>query len=463
MGKNKRKSGGKKDQQKTVAATTTTTTAYAELYAASYSDDEDDNESDIIDDPQIHSTSATDSYAGDSSENRPTEPAVAEARLLGFQRAPPKLPAVRVGAARLSEMMMYSRRGAKATNDPESNTATDHIRAADPKNDTTATTRGGGGGGEEADTKPDLKPSKSCRRPNTALDPYNLDTQDDANESLLHAASNEEITPHQSIMDIYPALPSTEIKGTDELNGLLAPGALGDEKQKAVADGHTIFHNIGQLFKRHGDKERAEIEAKIFKPVILPPMGKKSVRNNTEEFGFDDVIQEDNQEAASSPLAPARVTYDTDNSMFGIHMPMQVSYEIHSGNFYPLRINSIHVVGYDGVTGNRVVETTITGLPVRPLGMQFHRANAVLKYLTSDMSDPALVDLFGKCAPKAELQRKINLGNNSMQQQISSVVDSGGGRSGALTIRFQIKVDVSNLGWIKHPIVTLNQNVLCPE
>ncbi|KAJ1853058.1 hypothetical protein LPJ73_002715 [Coemansia sp. RSA 2703] len=138
-------------------------------------------------------------------------------------------------------------------------------------------------------------------------------------------------------------------------------------------------------------------------------------------------------------------------SLFGMHMPLQISYEIHSGNFYKLQISRIHVLGFDGVTGNKIIDTTVKNVPVKPLRLQFHRANTAVHYLTSDMADPALVDLFGKCAPRSALRQ-------------ARLIDSQtSGRPGALTIRFQIKVNVVNLGWITQPIVTLNQNVNCPE
>ncbi|KAJ2739632.1 hypothetical protein GGI20_006076 [Coemansia sp. BCRC 34301] len=126
---------------------------------------------------------------------------------------------------------------------------------------------------------------------------------------------------------------------------------------------------------------------------------------------------------------------------------MRITYEIHSGNFYPLTIARVHVLGFDGVTGNKIVDTTLTRIRVPPLRMLFHAEPAAVHYLTSDMTDPALTDLFGKCAPRSATN-------------VSNAIE---GRPGALTIRFQIRVDVSNLAWVKQPVVTLNQNVECPE
>ncbi|KAI7826244.1 hypothetical protein BX661DRAFT_171529 [Kickxella alabastrina] len=75
-------------------------------------------------------------------------------------------------------------------------------------------------------------------------------------------------------------------------------------------------------------------------------------------------------------------------------MPLEISYAIRSGNFYPLKISRVHVLGFDGVTGNKIIDTKLGELRVDPLRMQFHQGNATLHYLTSDMTDPALVDLF---------------------------------------------------------------------
>ncbi|KAJ2658787.1 hypothetical protein IWW48_003860 [Coemansia sp. RSA 1200] len=269
----------------------------------------------------------------------------------------------------------------------------------------------------------------------------------------------------------------------DEFNGLLAPGAFADEGQRAQADGGKLRRLINLL----AGGNRREREARLFKPTVFDPTRKQRAGG---ALGADEGEAIDGGDrngkwlccparfcvaftfvgilvgavvgffvwprvptlsvSSLTALQPARVIYDTKNNQFGLHMPMRITYEIHSGNFYPLRINSAHVLGFDGVTGNRIVDTKLSSLPAAPLKMQFYSQNAAVHYLTSDMADPALTDLFGKCAPRSSA--------------VTGDHNRPAGRPGALTIRFQIRVDVSNLGWVgKQPIVTLNQNVECPE
>ncbi|KAJ1666692.1 hypothetical protein EV178_002123 [Coemansia sp. RSA 1646] len=268
----------------------------------------------------------------------------------------------------------------------------------------------------------------------------------------------------------------------DEFNGLLAPGAFADEGQRAQADGGK-FRRLISLLAGGNRKER---EASLFKPVVFDPKRKRTADISGGGGDDGDAAPQEGEwvkwlccparfcvastfvgilvgavigffiwprvpslsVSSLTALQPARVIYDTERNQFGLHMPMRITYEIHSGNFYPLRINGAHVLGFDGVTGNRIVDTRLSNLRVAPLQMQFHSENATVHYMTSDMTDPALTDLFGKCAPQAS----------------AAFSTRPEGRPGALTIRFQIKVDVANLGWFgKQPIVTLNQNVECPE
>ncbi|KAJ2896124.1 hypothetical protein GGI21_005075 [Coemansia aciculifera] len=270
-----------------------------------------------------------------------------------------------------------------------------------------------------------------------------------------------------------------DIQEGEEFNGLLAPGAYADEKQRAKADGGKLQRLV--LALRGDHKER---EAKLFRPTVFDPAAGKPggeasayIEDNSAmatmskfpfcccaarycvAIGFVTVLVvailgffawprvPSISISSLSALAPATVTYDEANSLFGLNMPLRINYEIHSGNFYPLKINQVHVTGFDGVTGNKIIDTTLARIRVAPLRLQFYSESTTIHYLTSDMSDPALTDLFGKCAPRSA---------TSVSKDIE-------GRPGALTIRFQLKVNVSNLGWLKQPIVTLNQNVECPE
>ncbi|KAJ1801755.1 hypothetical protein LPJ59_000046 [Coemansia sp. RSA 2399] len=270
----------------------------------------------------------------------------------------------------------------------------------------------------------------------------------------------------------------------DEFNGLLAPGAFADEGQRAQADGGKLRRLLALL----AGGNRREREARMFKPTVFDPARKRTeALAEGDDDGTAGMAQEGDSRSkwfcccparfcvaftfagilvgavigffiwprvpslsvsSLTALEPAHVIYDTERNQYGLQMPMRITYEIHSGNFYPLWINGAHVLGFDGVTGNRIVDAKLSSLRVAPLQMQFHSANATVRYVTSDMTDPALTDLFGKCAPR----------------ESAAFSDRPAGRPGALTIRFQIKVDVANLGWIgKQPIVTLNQNVECPE
>ncbi|KAJ1729833.1 hypothetical protein LPJ72_004767 [Coemansia sp. Benny D160-2] len=271
----------------------------------------------------------------------------------------------------------------------------------------------------------------------------------------------------------------------DEFNGLLAPGAFADEGQRAQADGGRLRRLMNLL----AGGNRREREARLFKPTVFDPARKQRAGGAPGGDGGEAADGGEGDRSGKwlccparfcvaftfvgilagavvgffvwprvptlsvsslTALQPARVIYDTKNNQFGLHMPMRITYEVHSGNFYPLRINSAHVLGFDGVTGNRIVDTRLSSLPAPPLKMQFYSQNAAVHYLTSDMADPALTDLFGKCAPRSSA--------------VTGDHNRPAGRPGALTIRFQIRVDVSNLGWVgKQPIVTLNQNVECPE
>ncbi|KAJ2814821.1 hypothetical protein IWW50_007014, partial [Coemansia erecta] len=263
----------------------------------------------------------------------------------------------------------------------------------------------------------------------------------------------------------------------DSCNGLLAPGAFGDEKQRARADG-SLWQRALCLMRGN----RREREAKLFKPVVTHPGTRNQTADDQElwpdrdadrimskfpfcccaarycvAFTFVAIIVAaiigffawprvpTLSISSLTAQAPARITLDPRRSLYGLHMPLRITYEIHSGNFYPLQIRSARVRGFDGVTGNRIIDTKLHRIPVTPLRMQFHSADTAIDYLTSDSADPALTDLFGKCAPR------------------SARVAHPDGRPGALTIRFQITVEVGGLGWLKQPVVTLNQKVECPE
>lgn len=269
----------------------------------------------------------------------------------------------------------------------------------------------------------------------------------------------------------------SSLDADEQYNGLLAPGALADEKQQKRANGTWLQRVLHTLFKSTPSEQPDE--AKLFKPIVFDPS------HHTDHL-IDPVNRDPDTRyccciqikywvgiwfvlvlvgclvgffvwprvpslSVSSLVAlePAHVIYDTQNSSFGLQMPVQINYEIHSGNFYPLRITHVQVGGFDGVTGNKIIDTRLSSIPVAPLRLRFYSANTTLRYLTSDLTDPALTDLFGKCAPQ------------SSAQLLGLPMD--GGRQRSLTVRFQIKVDVGNLGWIKQPTVTLNQNLECPQ
>ncbi|KAJ2428361.1 hypothetical protein GGF41_001396 [Coemansia sp. RSA 2531] len=437
---------------------------YADLYADSYSDS-DISEDDV--DPG-HSP--------------------VEAVVMGFERGAAKLPAVRVGAARLGEMVYAHHRRAAAEREAMVPVDTGDVGEQDLNT---------------TDVPEQLQRGGTVRRKATLKQTAN--TAADENEGahmplpkrLVRAISK--LTPNRpgSTMDGEHSVRSESVEDLshgfqrhlpfdltacgegEEFNGLLAPGAYADEKQRAKADGGKL-QRLSQALR--GD--RMEREARLFRPVVFDPSRKRGVGNEVGAF----VDVEDNRAMSKFPfcccaarycvaigfvavllgailgffawpripsisisslsaLEPAAITYDEDNSVFGLHMPLRINYEIHSGNFYPLRISKVYVYGFDGVTGNKIIDTTLSRINVPPLRLQFHSETTAVHYLTSDMNDPALTDLFGKCAPKSA----------------TNVTKAIEGRPGALTIRFQIKVDVSNLSWLKQPIVTLNQNVECPE
>ncbi|KAJ1718923.1 hypothetical protein LPJ53_006213 [Coemansia erecta] len=450
---------------------------YADLYAASYSDSESD-------DSDTASNKDRDKTAGSLCAPSTGSPPI-EAKVLRFQTAAPRLPVVRVGAARLSEMMMYNRR-----------TATEAAAAVPTQPD--PADNGDGIGRQKSTRKAPADRDGEAGADSERAVPAPLGDhipQPPDNMSLSSHAGCISRASYDQISVNAVQIPPTlirpgDMQEGDEYNGLLAPGAYADDKQKAKADGKTPFHALLQLLRRND----ADAEANMFKPVVLSSGAKKSRHPNAEDpFAVDAFEETDRDQFMSkfpfcccpakycvavgfvvvlvgallgffvwprmptisinslTPLAPASITYDMQRSLFGIHMPLQVSYEIHSGNFYKLQVSRIHVLGFDGVTGNKIIDTTVKNVPVKPLRLQFHRANTAVHYLTSDMADPALVDLFGKCAPRSALRQ-------------ARLIDSQtSGRPGALTIRFQIKVNVVNLGWITQPIVTLNQNVNCPE
>ncbi|KAJ2778273.1 hypothetical protein H4R18_004693 [Coemansia javaensis] len=269
----------------------------------------------------------------------------------------------------------------------------------------------------------------------------------------------------------------------DELNGLLAAGAVADERQRARTD--TRLQRLARLVGGRRRRERERREAKLFQPVVAGGSGAAAAAWGGAAGDDDNDNDNDAQWwscwccaarhcvaatfaavlagalagffvwprvptvsiSSLSALASANVTYSVRESRFGLDMPVRVTYEIHSGNFYPLRIRSARVLGFDGATGNRILTAALADLPVRPLRLQFHAQRADIHYLTSDPADPALADLFGKCAPRAA----------------AVGARPSAGRPSPLTVRFQIAVDVAGLYWIRSPIVTLNQRVECPE
>ncbi|KAJ1964744.1 hypothetical protein GGI12_001220 [Dipsacomyces acuminosporus] len=225
--------------------------------------------------------------------------------------------------------------------------------------------------------------------------------------------------------------PYTLPENDEEYNGLIAPGAFADEKQKAKADANN------KLVTRIFAMDRKEREMKQFKPIIFDPVNHQH-NGNIESRVFD----EDDYEGRFSSKFPfccccccparycvgiafmliivlfiagffawpripsisinnlvalsrARIIYDTDSNLYGLQMPIKINYEINSGNFYPLRIQSIHVLGFDGVTGNKIINAHFGDINVPGQNIKFASQSTVLSYLTSDMMDPALADLFG--------------------------------------------------------------------
>ncbi|KAJ2885328.1 hypothetical protein H4R27_001456 [Coemansia aciculifera] len=424
---------------------------------------------------RIYADLYADSYSDSEASEDDTGQSPVKAVVMGFERGAAKMPAVRVGAARLGEMVYAHHRRAEreAVVPPDTGNAENLNTTEVPvqRGDTvrrkgTVKQVGGAAAAAEGDegARRLVRAVSRLTRPGSAME---------------HGSGEDSRVSHgfQRHFD-YAAC---DIREGEEFNGLLAPGAYADEKQRAKADGGKLQRLAHAL---RGD--RMEREARLFRPVVFDPTRKRGLGNGAGAF----VDIEDNGDrpmskfpfcccaarycvaigfvavlvgailgffawprvpsisiSSLSALEPAQITYDEDNSLFGLHMPLRINYEIHSGNFYPLRISKVYVSGFDGVTGNKIIDTTLSRINVSPLRLQFHSETTAIHYLTSDMSDPALTDLFGKCAPKSATN-------------VSKAIE---GRPGALTIRFQIKVDVSNLGWLKQPIVTLNQNVECPE
>ncbi|KAJ2383979.1 hypothetical protein GGI05_005145, partial [Coemansia sp. RSA 2603] len=406
---------------------------YADLYAASYSDSESDDSDTASNKEKTHGE------LGAASTGSPPM----EAKVLRFQSAAPRLPVVRVGAARLSEMMMYNRRTTTNTTSAAAPVTADLPDSSDKTRDinrqkSTKKMTSGRDGEVEAENENAVAALQGDHVPQL---PDNMSVHSHAISNLR--ASCDQISVNA--VQIPPMqIRSGDMREGEEYNGLLAPGAYADDKQKAKADGKTPFHALLQLLRRSD----ADSEANMFKPVVLSSGAKKGRQANTEDpFAIDAFEETDRDQFMSkfpfcccpakycvaigfvviivgallgffvwprmptisinslTPLAPARITYDMQRSLFGMHMPLQISYEIHSGNFYKLQISRIHVLGFDGVTGNKIIDTTVKNVPVKPLRLQFHRANTAVHYLTSDMADPALVDLFGKCAPRSALRQ----------------------------------------------------------
>ncbi|KAJ2652253.1 hypothetical protein IWW40_001108 [Coemansia sp. RSA 1250] len=420
---------------------------YAELYAESY-----DSESD-------HDDAAKE----EDSESPPGSLSPLEATVLGFERSAPRMPALRIGAARLSEMARP-----RKSNDALSMLEAQHDSAVSPHQQPFQ--------GPEASSDKNLNSEKQPRPRHLARATIRRSQRD-------HTANNGDkaslLSPTKSGSQTSVNVANIVYVGEDECNGLLAPGAFDDEKQRARADG-SWWNRLLYAVR----SERREREAKMFRPIVVRPG-----HSGTRDAEADPALWSDNNDGVLSrfpfcccaarycvafsfvfiivgaivgffawprvptlsissltPLAPARVIYNGQQNQYGLQMPLRITYEIHSGNFYPLHINKARVRGFDGVTGNRIIDTTLIRVPVAPLRMQFHSEATRISYLTSDVGDPALTDLFGKCAPQsAPIARATN------------------GRPGALTIRFQITVDVGGLGWLKQPIVTLNHKVECPE
>ncbi|KAJ2851993.1 hypothetical protein IWW36_000572 [Coemansia brasiliensis] len=425
---------------------------YAELYAESY-----DSESD-------HDDAAKE----ESAESPSGSLSPLEATVLGFEHSAPRMPALRIGAARLSEMVRPCK-----------------------FNDTLSK--------PEIQDDPVVSQSQLTKSPETSSDKcdnFNFNSEKHQRPRHLarstirrsrrnHAANNGDNTSLLSQTECGSQasvnIANIAYTGEDECNGLLAPGAFDDEKQRARADG-SWWNRLLYVVR----SDRREREAKMFRPIVVRPG--HSVNRDAEA---DPALWSDNNDdsrilsrfpfcccaarycvafsfvfiivsaivgffawprvptlsiSSLTPLAPAQVIYNSRQSQYGLQMPLRITYEIHSGNFYPLHINKARVRGFDGVTGNRIIDTTLTRVPVAPLRMQFHSEATRISYLTSDVADPALTDLFGKCAPRS-----------------APIARATDGRPGALTIRFQIIVDVGGLGWLKQPIVTLNHKVECPE
>ncbi|KAJ2840318.1 hypothetical protein FBU31_000516 [Coemansia sp. 'formosensis'] len=403
---------------------------------------------------RLYGDQYADTYSDSESDDDGHSPTVAA--VMAFERGAAKQPAVRVGAARLGEMIYAHRRGTTAAAEEREAPAPEEEEYEDLDTPDPAVPVQRGGTVRRKGTYKGREEPPTCAEP--------------ASERAASAAASL----HYGI----PPQEWGEAEG-DEFNGLLAPGAHGDEKQRARADGGKL-QRLAQRLRGDG---RAEREARQFRPTVFDPTRKRgpgttdalvAIDDNSRRgrfpfcccaprycvaFGFVSVLLfailgffawprvPSISISSLSALEPATVTYDEAGSAFGLRMPLRVTYEIHSGNFYPLTIARVHVAGFDGVTGNKIIDTALAHIYVPPLHLQFHAAPAALHYLTSDMSDPALTDLFSKCAPRSATNATKGIE----------------GRPGPLTIRFQLKVDVSRLGWLKQPVVTLNQNIECPE
>ncbi|KAJ2220393.1 hypothetical protein IWW45_009114, partial [Coemansia sp. RSA 485] len=225
--------------------------AYADLYASSYGSSDSEPNSDA----EMETRPPAQSFGSPPME----------AKVLRFQSAAPRMPAVRVGAARLSEMMMYNRRsqqpddaGSSAVaNEIKTQNTADHQSIAGPAPDQPFAD------GMFSGFEPDSVEARSVAN-NDEYEPQTPRSRRSLSTPVpLPPAPTLHADPHAVPLQ----LPNDLRAGIDDYNGLVAPGAMADEKQKSKADGKTPFHAFLQLLRNNDS--RAQEEARLFKPTVL--------------------------------------------------------------------------------------------------------------------------------------------------------------------------------------------------
>ncbi|PWA01881.1 hypothetical protein BB558_001997 [Smittium angustum] len=148
-------------------------------------------------------------------------------------------------------------------------------------------------------------------------------------------------------------------------------------------------------------------------------------------------------------LSYAKTDYNPDDNVFGLQIPVRISFSASSGNFYNRKINQVQTFGYSSTTGKKILEgKTKNPIIVQPQQTKSFYTDSYVEFFKDSPEDQTLLELFRKCAPF----------NSTLPQEIFP-----GSRNGDLIINFKsiVQMDIQFIN--KPSVITGSLTLNCPK